>query len=459
MKTEEFRYRTRINAPTEEVFRWHARPGALERLTPPWEAVEVIERTGGINNGDRVVLRIQLGPLSRKWVAEHRDYVENRQFRDIQREGPFTHWEHTHRFEPDGPSACYLEDRIQYQLPFGTLGQRSGQEFVRHKLERMFRYRHQVTAADVTAHTRYAQKPLKILVSGTNGLVGSVLVPFLTAGGHQVIRLVRGTPSPGGSEVQWDPVRGVSDLTRLEGMDAVVHLAGENIAAGRWTKERKARIRDSRVRGTKTLSETLTQLVLPPKVFISASAIGYYGDRGDEVLHEGSPPGANFLADVCKAWEAATENAEKKGIRVIHLRIGLVLSGTGGALAKMLLPFKLGMGGPLGSGRQYVSWVSIDDLVGIIHHVLMTETVNGAVNAVTPNPITNKEMTKVIGLVLRRPTWFLVPSFALQLALGREMANDLLLSSTRIEPRQLVASRYPFRHAYLEKALRHVLGR
>ena len=183
------------------------------------------------------------------------------------------------------------------------------------------------------------------------------------------------------------------------------------------------------------------------------------GDRGDEVLHEGSPPGESFLADVCKAWEAATESAEKKGIRVVHLRIGLVLSGAGGALAKMLLPFKLGVVAPLRFGRQYVSWVSIDDLVGIIHHVLMTETVNGAVNAVTPNPITNKEMTKVIGLVLRRPTWFPVPAFALQLALGREMANDLLLSSTRIEPRHLVASQYPFRHAYLEKALRHVLGR
>ena len=280
MKTEEFRYRTRINAPTEEVFRWHARPGALERLTPPWEAVEVIERTGGINNGDRVVLRIQLGPLSRKWVAEHRDYIEGQQFRDIQREGPFAHWEHTHRFESDGPGACYLEDRIEYQLPFGTLGQRGGQAFVRRKLERMFRYRHQVTAADVTAHTRYAQKPLKILLSGTSGLVGSTLAPFLTAGGHQVIRLVRRTPGPGTSEVQWDPVRGVSDLTRLEGVDAVVHLAGENIAASRWTEERKARIRDSRVRGTKTLSEALAQLVLPPKVFISASAIGYYRRPG-----------------------------------------------------------------------------------------------------------------------------------------------------------------------------------
>lgn len=459
MKTEEFRYRTRIEAPAEEVFRWHTRPGALERLTPPWEPVEVIERTGGINNGDRVVLRMHLGPVSQTWVAEHRDYVEGRQFRDIQRQGPFAHWEHTHRFEPDGPSACYLDDRIDYVLPFGALGSTGGSTFVRRKLERMFRYRHEVTAGDVVTHTRYTTKPLRILLSGASGLVGSVLIPFLTAGGHQVIRLVRGAPRPGGSEIQWDPVHGVSDLTRLEGMDAVIHLAGENIAAARWTEERKARIKDSRVRGTKTLSEALAQLVLPPKVFLSASAIGYYGDRGDEVLHETSAPGTNFLADVCKAWEAATESAEKRGIRVVHLRIGLVLSGTGGALAKMTLPFKFGVGGTIGSGRQYVSWVSIDDLAGIIHHTLMTETLRGAVNAVSPYPVTNSEMTTVLGLVLQRPTLLPVPAFALRLALGREMADDLLLSSARIEPRQLVTTQYLFRHPYLGDALRHVLGR
>jgi uncharacterized protein len=459
MKTEEFRYRTRIEAPAEEVFRWHTRPGALERLTPPWESVEVVERTGGINNGDRVVLRMHVGPVSQKWVAEHRDYVEGRQFRDIQREGPFAYWEHTHRFEPDGPTACYLEDRIEYKLPFGALGQKGGQKFVQHKLERLFRYRHQTTAADVTAHARFLSKPLKILLSGASGLVGSVLIPFLTAGGHQVIRMVRGTPRLGTAEVQWDPTRGVADLTRLEGMDAMIHLAGENIASGRWTAERKARIRDSRVRGTKVLSDVLSHLVLPPKVFISASAIGYYGDRGDELLHEGSTPGTNFLADVCQAWEAATESAEKRGLRVAHLRIGLVLSGAGGALAKMLLPFKLGVGGTLGSGRQYVSWVSIDDLLGIIHHVLMTETLRGAVNAVAPHPVTNSEMTKMLGIVLHRPALLPAPAFALRLALGREMADELLLSSTRIEPRQLLATQYPFRQPYLGDALRHVLGR
>ena len=459
MKTEEFRYRTRIEAPAEEVFRWHTRPGALERLTPPWEPVEVIERTGGINDGDRVVLRMRLGPFSQKWVAEHRDYREGRQFCDIQREGPFARWEHTHRFEPDGPNACYLDDRVAYVLPFGALGDKTGGQFVRRKLERMFHYRHAVTAADVTAHTRYAQKPLRILVSGTSGLVGSALVPFLTAGGHRVIRLVRGQPRPEADEVQWDTARGVPDLPRIEGMDVVVHLAGENIAAGRWTPERKARIRESRVRGTKTLSEALAQLVLPPKVFISASAVGYYGDRSDEVVHEESPPGQNFLAEVCTAWEGVTEAAERKGIRVVHLRIGLVLSGKGGALAKMLVPFRLGGGGSLGSGKQYMSWVSLDDMVGIIHHVLMSETITGAANAVTPHPVTNSEFTKTLGTVLHRPTPFAVPAFALRGALGREMADALLLSSTRVQPRRLIETAYPFRYPHLGDALRHVLGK
>ncbi len=459
MKTEEFRHRTRINAPAEEVFRWHARPGALERLTPPWERVEVVERTGGIANGDRVVLRLRLGPFTQQWVAEHRDYLEGRQFRDIQREGPFVHWEHTHRFEPDGAHACFLDDRIEYVLPYGTLGRWVSRQFVQRKLERLFHYRHQVTAADVIAHIRFAQKPLKILLSGASGLVGAALIPFLTAGGHHIIRLVRGNPRPGVPEVQWDPVRGVSDLTRLEGMDAVIHLAGENIAAGRWTAERKARIYDSRVRGTKTLCETLAQLVLPPKVLVNASAMGYYGDRGDEILHEESPPGFGFLPDVCKAWEAATEPAQKTGIRVVRLRIGMVLSGVGGALQKMLLPFTLGGGGTLGSGNQYLSWLSIDDMIGAIHHGLLSDSLTGPVNAAAPYPVTNREFTKTLGMVLHRPTLLPVPAFALRLALGREMANDLLLSSTRMVPHRLLESQYQFRHPHLEDALRHVLGR
>jgi hypothetical protein len=237
-----------------------------------------------------------------------------------------------------------------------------------------------------------------------------------------------------------------------------VHLAGENIAAGRWTVEKKARIRDSRVKGTKTLCEALAQLSQPPKVLVSASAIGYYGDRGAELLWENSALGTGFLAEVCQAWEEATRPAMEKGIRVVLLRIGVVLSPAGGALAKMLLPFKLGLGGIIGSGKQYMSWIALDDVVGTIDHVLITDTLQGPVNAVAPHPVTNSEFTKTLRRVLRRPTLFPMPAFAARLAFG-EMADELLLASTRVEPKRLIATEYRFRYPELEDALRHLLGR
>lgn len=458
VKTEVFSRRTRINAPAVEVFRWHARPGALERLTPPWEPVEVVERTGGIENGARVVLRVRIGPLAQRWVSEHRDYQEGRQFRDVQVEGPFARWEHTHRIEPDGPSACYLEDHIDYALPLGTLGQ-LGEGFVRRKLERMFIYRHRITVDDIEMPARYGGvSPMKILVTGASGLVGSALVPLLTTSGHVVTRLVRSQPKSGAAEIHWDPANGIRDLARLEGLDAVVHLAGENIAAGRWTEERKVKIRESRVQGTRTLCESLSRLSQPPKILLSVSAIGYYGDRGEEVLHEDSPPGRGFLPEVCKAWEEAAAPAVQKGIRVVFPRIGIVLSPAGGALAKMLLPFKLGVGGVIGSGKQYMSWIALDDVIGALYHALMTDALRGPVNLVAPHPVTNSEFTRTLGQVLHRPTLLPVPAFAARLAFG-EMADDLLLSSARIEPRRLMETQYAFRHSELQGALLHLLGK
>ncbi len=299
---------------------------------------------------------------------------------------------------------------------------------------------------------------MKVLVSGASGLVGSALVPFLTAGGHRVTRLVRSQPRPGVAEIHWDPAAGVQDLRSLEGMDAVVHLAGENIASGRWTAARKARIRDSRVTGTSTLCETLTRLAQPPKVLVSASAIGYYGDRGAEPLWENSAFGTGFLPEVCRVWEEATQPAVHKGIRVVLLRIGIVLSPAGGALAKLLFPFKLGLGGIIGSGKQYMSWIALDDVAGAIHHALVTDTLQGPVNAVAPFPVTNREFTKTLGWVLGRPTVLPLPAFAAHLALG-EMADALLLASTRVEPKRLLATQYAFRCPELDGALRHVLGK
>lgn len=298
---------------------------------------------------------------------------------------------------------------------------------------------------------------MKILVSGSTGLVGSALVPFLVSGGHEVVRLVRGQPQLGATEVPWDPQAGTIEAAKLEGLDAVVHLAGENIA-GRWTAAKKARIRSSRVEGTRLLAETLARLKRPPKTLIGASAIGYYGHRGGEVLREDSPPGAGFLADVCREWEAAARPAAEKGLRVVPLRIGVVLSAAGGALARMLTPFKLGLGGRIGPGNQFMSWIAIDDLTGAIHHALTTESLRGPVNAVAPRPATNLEFTKTLGRVLGRPTIFPMPAFAARLAFG-EMADELLLASARVEPAKLVSSGYRFRAPELEGALRHLLGK
>ena len=297
---------------------------------------------------------------------------------------------------------------------------------------------------------------MHVLVTGATGLVGSALIPFLTTGGHRVTRM--GRSQAGEGAVRWDPEEGVLNGADLEGFDAVVHLAGENIAGGRWTAAQKARIRDSRVKGTGLLCETLARLDRPPKTLVCASAIGYYGDRGEEALTEASAPGEGFLPEVCRAWEGATEPAVRKGIRVVNLRFGVVLSAEGGALAKMLFPFRMGAGGVLGSGRQYMSWIALDDAAGVIHHALVTDALRGPANAVSPQPVTNREYTKMLGRGLRRPTIFPMPAFAARMAFG-EMADALLLSSQRVVPRRLEETGYIFRLPDLEGALRHVLGR
>jgi uncharacterized protein len=296
---------------------------------------------------------------------------------------------------------------------------------------------------------------MNILVTGASGLIGTALVSSLTSHGHEVTRLVRGQQRSGEKAARWDPMAGTIDASALEGADAAVHLAGENIAE-RWTAAKKVRIRDSRVKGTQLLCETLARLSSPPQVLVSASAIGYYGDRGEEILSEESPPGRGFLSEVCRAWEAATEPAQRQGIRVVQLRMGVVLSPAGGALAKILPPFRMGLGGVLGSGRQYMSWIALDDVVGVIQHAIVTDALQGPTNAAAPRAVTNQEFTKTLGKVLGRPTVMPLPAFAARLMFG-EMADELLLASARIQPTKLLASGYRFRYPELEDALRHLL--
>ncbi|CAN5260035.1 N/A [soil metagenome] len=301
---------------------------------------------------------------------------------------------------------------------------------------------------------------MNVLVSGATGLIGSALTSELTDGGHRVIGLSRSRPSSEDT-VRWDPDSGSLDALRLEGMDAVVHLAGEVIFSGpadRWTQAKKQRIMDSRKKGTRLLSGAISGLSDPPKVMVSASAIGYYGDHGNELLTEESETGSDFLAEVCREWEAAADPAREAGIRVAHPRFGLILSPDGGALGTTLPIFKLGLGGKIGSGSQYWSWVALDDVVGAIIHCLTNDAVGGPVNVGSPNPLTNAEYTKVLGKALNRPTVFPVPAPAARLMFG-EVADALLLSSQRIEPAKLKETGYEFRHPELEGAFQHMLGR
>jgi uncharacterized protein (TIGR01777 family) len=296
---------------------------------------------------------------------------------------------------------------------------------------------------------------MKILIGGSHGLVGTALIKSLETEGHEIFRLVRHAPTSK-TEVEWSPDRYSIALARIEGFDAVVNLAGESIAEGRWTDDKKRRIRESRVKGTKLLGDALANLAVPPKALVCASAIGYYGNRGDELLTETSAPGDDFLAKVCAEWEDATALATEKGIRVVNARFGVILDTNGGALKKMLPPFRMGVGGKIGSGKQWMSWIALDDVVGGIQFALANDSIKGPVNFVAPVPVTNAEFTKTLGKVLSRPTVLPIPAFAIKLLFG-EMGEALLLGSQRVAPERLAAAGYKFGYPQLEQALVHIL--
>jgi uncharacterized protein len=458
-KSRMFDARSRMPVPATEVFAWHAREGAFERLTPPWDSVEVVERSAvGIREGTRLRMRMRIGPVPRTWVARHTKYIEGSLFQDEQESGPFARWVHTHRMWPEPPSSSVLEDEILYALPMGFAGRLAGGGMTRRRLERMFAYRHALTREDLRRHAAFAgQGPLTVAVTGASGLVGSALVPFLTTGGHSVRRLVRGRADKARGDVAWNPAKGEIDTAALEGVDAVVHLAGANVAQ-RWTPEAKELILRSRTEGTRVLCEALARLQKKPKVLVCAAAIGFYGDRGDEVVTEVSPPGGGFLADVCRQWEASTAAAEEAGIRVVHLRLGVVLDPRGGALAKLLPPTLMGGGGPVGSGRQWMSWVSLEDVLGLTLLAIFNPELRGPVNAVAPQAVRQEELARTLGRVVSRPAVLPMPAVAIRALFG-EMGKETVLSSAHVRPAVAERLGFSFMHPQLEGALRFTLGR
>lgn len=473
--TQRFEKVSSIRASPRELFDWHVRPGAFQRLTPPWQRVEVVRTTGRVpHDGSRVELRIKLGPMWRKWLVEHRDFVDGESFTDLTLHGPFPAWTHHHRMEPavetDEPGepgqpdekgqpqqqTALLRDTIDYRLPGGLIGRALGGGFARKQIQRGFDYRHATTAADLETHQRAGDRHLTVAVSGSHGLLGSALCALLAGGGHRVIRLVRGGAN-GDAEAKWSPGEGLLEPDKLEGVDAVVHLAGENIV-GRWTTQKRRRIRESRETATRLLAQSLAELDRKPSVLISASAVGIYGDRDNEVLHDDAAPGDGFLAYVAREWERAADPAREAGIRVVHPRIGMVLTPAGGALKQTLPVFQFGLGGVLGSGRQVWPWITLDDVIDAMHFAMFEKSLEGPVNFAAPESVTNRTFTQTLGRVLGRPTLLPVPKFGPKLAFG-ELADALLFASIDARPTALQEAGYAFRHPTLEAGLRHVLGR
>ncbi len=436
-----------VDAPLEEVFAWHARPGAIRRLIPPWQPVKVVAEAGSLRDG-RAVLGL---PAGLRWTAAQQpgSYDPPRRFADelvTRALGPLLRWTHVHEFSSESGGGTRVTDTVSSRVPH---------RFMRE----MFAYRARQLEGDLASHRWAApnlNQPMTVAVTGSSGLIGSALCAFLTTGGHRVIRLVRGAATDEDQRT-WNP--DAPDPGLLEGVDAVVHLAGESIA-GRFSPSHKEQIRRSRIGPTTQLAELAAKARPGLRGFISASAIGYYGpDRGDEVLTETSAQGDGFLAEVVGDWEQATTPARDAGVRVVNIRTGVVQSSSGGALGLVRPLFAAGVGGRLGSGRQWTAWIALDDLLDVFLRALVDSNLDGPLNAVAPNPVRNVEYTATLARVLKRPAVIPVPAFGPRLLLGPEGAKELALASQRVEPRRLAEAGHRFRFPTLESALRHTLGR
>lgn len=453
-----FEYRSEFPASSKEVFDWHKIQSAFERLSPPWDEVKIVERSNSIEKGARTIIDVRIWPIWKRWIAEHTDYTEGVSFTDTQITGPFAYWQHQHRVSPLTPNTSTLTDHIEYTLPLGILGRIFGGAMIKQKLQKMFRYRHEIMRADLEDSILAQESPIKkVVVIGASGFVGTNLCAYLDSIGLSVKKVSRRKDNTKNS-AYWDPAISDPDPEIFENADAVIHLAGESIAEGIWTNAKKKRIRDSRVLSTTSLSKVLSGLKNPPKVLLCASGTGIYGERKDELLDENSAHGTGFLTEVAKEWEGATESATKSGIRVVNLRFGIVLSPSGGALKELLIPFKMRMGSYWGKASlAYMSWIAMDDLLGAVRFCMQNDHMSGPVNFVAPNPVTNYEFIRALEKVFNQKAFLPVPSFLLTLFMGQK-AQDLLLSSTRVYPKKLLEHKFEFRYPKIEEALSHLTG-
>ncbi len=457
MTFDVYKKTTIIKAPIFRVFQWHARDGAISRLTPPWAPLKMISRRGtGIDIGVNVIFEIKVFGIPMIWEAEHFDYKENEVFKDRQVRGPFSKWIHTHRFTPDGENSTIMEDKVEFKLPFGFLSQ-PFYGFAKKEFERMFHYRHRILKHDLEYDADKSPEK-RILISGASGTVGSHLVPYLRTCGHKVVRLVRKKENLLVDELSWDPYKGVLDLENAGHFDAVINLNGIDISRGRWTNRQKRKIIDSRTYPTRLLVKKISHLDIKPEVFLSSSAIGFYGDKSDQELTEPDENGACFIAKVCRRWENQTQAAASAGIRTVQLRIGIVLTPAGGALARMAIPFMVGCGVRVGKGQQYMSWISMDDLLSSILYIINTPKIKGPVNLTAPEPVTNTVFSKKLAKVFSKKVFFIMPKLLVTLLWG-QMGKETLLASANVKPEKLLDHGFKFQHETLLPALKDLLGR
>jgi uncharacterized protein len=456
------RFEQALPCSARALFDYHAEVGAFDRLTPSWEDVEVVQPLVALRDDEVVVLKAKLGPVPLTMCAVHSEVkvpTANTEggFVDEQQGGPFAHWRHQHRFVPDGADVCRLIDDIEYSLPSLPFASLVAGGYVAARLERMFRYRHDITKHDVRLRGRWGAKRLRIGITGMRGLVGAELARLCRVLGHEVVPFERTTATSTPHAIAWNPDAGTIDVQAASGLDAVVHLAGENIGDGRLDQTKLERIHRDRTQHASGLRTALLRCAQPPKVFVGASAIGYYGDRGDDVLTENAPAGDNAFAHLCSDWEASMTSDAPAIMRTVVLRVGIVLSPRGGALAKVLPLFRAGLGGPIADGNMWMPVIGLDDLADILARAIHEESMKGTYNAVGPEPVTNAQYTHLLSQLLHRPAILPVPAAALRAATGL-LADQAVLASARVIPQRLLDEGHVFRHSTARAALAHGLG-